>query len=96
MLARVAKVDEPINGPQEMIRRYMVLDRELEKQGSLFDFLRTLHRHLPLASRQVNQRPARLSGKVFQHNQHKAVTRYKRPTIGAVTKFPFTQVAGKG
>ena len=45
--AEVRQIDEPVDPPQQMVRRYVVLDRELVEQRTLRHLPPTHHRRTP-------------------------------------------------
>jgi hypothetical protein len=71
-----AEIDESVHGSQQMIRRHVILDRELLEQRALRHLPLPHHRHFSLASGEVNQPRTRQSGGVFQHNRLEAADRH--------------------
>ncbi|MGB3796517.1 MAG: hypothetical protein WA957_09480 [Alteraurantiacibacter sp.] len=70
MIAEAIQIDEPVDRPQQMIRRNMVLDAEAVKQRLLHHRSVAHHRLISAASSQrLNQTVSPSSSVVFQQNR---------------------------
>jgi hypothetical protein len=62
---QLAKLDEPVDGPQEMVSGNMSFERELIEQSSLFDLPMSHHDSQSCLSQRLNHRTSRVATEDF-------------------------------